>query len=388
MHKGEGLPGAVSSAPEDLVVVPGFVASSCAEGAAAARDRFDVATAVLRPLVALPGVRAGAVVQVHDRDAVTVTASLGYDCGTMDAGSRLPMASGLPVTEAVRRTRPVVRGDGPGWVALPFGGTPSTGALLLSLTSPPPGPDGLGTLLAVARVLGQALERAAEAEQQLGELAALQARLAALEPRSGTSYAARCRPYDGDTCGDVIDAVSTEAGVSWLLVADVAGSGPRAAVTAHGLRAAFRAALALTSSPGEVLRALDRAVDDGPEGFATALVLRREGTRAVAATAGHPPPLLSGPQGVREAGLPAAPPVGCGLLVDDPPTRELHIGEDELLLAWTDGMVDRDVEVDLASVLRRIDPRRPVDDVADEVLRACEQHGRPRDDASLVVVRS
>lgn len=105
-----------------------------------AHGEQDVAAAALPPLLRVPGVRAAAVV-VRERASAVVVGSAGYDCGSMAPGAALPLDAGLPVTEALRRRTVVVQGTGPSWVAVPFSGTRTrTGALLVSLDAPPPGP--------------------------------------------------------------------------------------------------------------------------------------------------------------------------------------------------------------------------------------------------------
>jgi hypothetical protein len=76
---------------------------------AGACSTAEVADAVVPCLVEQDGVRAVAVVE-RDRRHVVVTASAGYDCGTMAAGAQLPLDAGLPVTEAVRTGRTVALG--------------------------------------------------------------------------------------------------------------------------------------------------------------------------------------------------------------------------------------------------------------------------------------
>ena len=111
---------------------------------AGAGSAADVAAAVLAPLVELDGVRAACVV-VRDGEDAVVVGSAGYDCDSMAPGARLPLGAGLPVTEAVRTGRTVVQGTGPSWAAVPSGRV-RRGALLLSLTDPPPGDEPLRRL--------------------------------------------------------------------------------------------------------------------------------------------------------------------------------------------------------------------------------------------------
>jgi hypothetical protein len=149
-----------------------------------------------------------------------VLASAGYDCGSMAAGTGLPLDAALPVTEAVRTGRRVVRGGGPSWVALPLGGgVQAPGALLLSLTGAPPGSDDLERLEQVTRVLGASLRRAAGQDADTALLAAVTERLRTvpvLDAGPGLEVELRSQPATARPGGDVVACVpATSAGPGW-----------------------------------------------------------------------------------------------------------------------------------------------------------------------------
>ena len=129
----------------------------------------QVAAAPLPLLLDLPGVRAAAVV-LREAGRVVVADSSGYDCDAFGAGVALPLDAGLPVTEAVRTGRTVVRGGGPSWVAVPFvRSRAGAGALLLSLDGAPPREQAdLVRLERLVRALGEAFDRAAGQDRSPG----------------------------------------------------------------------------------------------------------------------------------------------------------------------------------------------------------------------------
>lgn len=376
-----------------LVVPPSVLVQGLA-ALAAAGSPLDVAEAALPVLLGLPGVRAGAVVARSNSDVV-VQASAGYDCGAMAPGQRLPLAAGLPVTEAVRTDRTVVRGTGPSWVAAPFRRR-GAGALLLSLDAPPP--VDVGPLEVLARSVGDALERARDTERALAALAVPAAEAAthpdvdpALDP--GLEVAARSLPRDGVAGGDVLLALPDGRAGSWLLAADVCGSGPGAASVARCVATAVRALAPHSTDPAGLLAGLERSLRPvvGPGAFVTALVVHlAPGLRAATvASAGHPPPLLLHSSGAGALDVPAGPPLVLETGRSDPPQQiAVELPPGALLLLHTDGLVDRDGArgtdpLDLLAGSGTADAAQ----VLARVLAAAEDAGAAADDAALMVVR-
>ena len=373
------------------VVVPTSVLLDGLTALAAAGTRLDVAHAALPPLLALPGVRAGAVVARTGAEVV-VQGSAGYECGTMAPGQRLPLDSGLPVTEAVRTDRTVVRGAGPSWVAAPFRRR-GAGALVVSLNAPPP--DDVAPVEVLARAVGAALERTHETERALADLAGLSAGSVArpdvdpaLDP--ALAVAARTLPRDGVAGGDVLLALPDGRTGSWLVVADVCGSGPAAAGLARSVATAVRALAPHCTGPAGLLGELERSLRPavGPGSFVTAVVVHLQGRSARIASAGHPAPLLLDPSGASALEVPAGPPLALETGGDDVPRQvavELPAGA--LLLLHTDGLVDRDGArcTDPLTLL----PGAPADPqtVLEQVLAAAEGAGAASDDAAVMVAR-
>jgi PAS domain S-box-containing protein len=122
----------------------------------------------------------------------------------------------------------------------------------------------------------------------------------------GWSAAALYRPAgaENDVGGDFYDAFRLESG--WMLViGDVTGRGASAAAITAQARYTLRTAAAITSDPLVALTALNRALLSGvePALCSVAAIALRDNTSHVAelVVAGHPPPLLVGPDRVAEA---------------------------------------------------------------------------------------
>lgn len=318
-----------------------------------------VASACLPLLLDERGVRGCALVQRHGRAAVVV-GSAGYDCGSMEAGVPLPLDAGLPVTEAVRTGRLVVRGGGPSWVAVPFGER-RAGALLLSLTSAPPdSPGELARLHRLARAVGDALRRTAEQEEAVVGMSVVAAHLAASCPAAaGHDVAVRLLPYDGRVGGDIVVCEQGRDGATWLVVADVCGAGMAGALTARGVGVAVSALAPHAAGPEDLLAGVERAIRStiGPGSFVTAVAVLLSGERLNVASAGHPVPLVLSAAGVGpvlvEPGEPLALETGTGCVRR---ATSLVLPADAVLLLHTDGLTDRSTPLGTRGVGR---PRRP-----------------------------
>lgn len=360
---------------------------------AAAADPAAVAQAAVQAAVRLTGARAGALGVIERRaDSLVFLADVGYDCALMAAGSRLPLDSGLPVTEAARTGAPVViRVPDGGWVALPVHASGSDGgALLVSLTAGSDVDLDALSLLAAdsARALSRCLDR--------------RAGWSVHATRTGdVEVAARRVPLSGAWAGDVVEVVPAADGDgAWVIIADVRGAGAEAAGGAARLAAAASDATLTTERPGALVLAVDAALaaaDDLGERFATMAVCRLhravvEGVEVTLALAGHPAALLCHDGAVRPVGEPTVP-VNLRLTGSPPAPTEttVFLGPADSLLLYTDGLVDRrdgDASALLGTFLAASAAISNPDEAVDVLLRAVEAAAGPaRDDTALALLR-
>jgi len=255
-------------------------------------------------------------------------------------------------------------------------------------------------------VLGLGAERAAiaveharsyERERGLAEL--LQDHLLPDQlPRiPGLEMAARYRPSErlAQVGGDWYDAIPLPDGRLGLVIGDVVGHGVPAAALMAELRAALRAyAIAETSSPARVVSLLNGLFASTHRKMVATLlymIVDAEGTRVRFASAGHPPPLLAGPDGEQRF---LAHHAGTPLGVSAHAAYEDFDGELEAggtLLLYTDGLVERRGEpIDrglerLASSLASAPAA--LDRMCAHVLRRADDGSGLEDDTALVAVR-
>ena len=214
--------------------------------------------------------------------------------------------------------------------------------------------DLLDVLAHAGRQIGQFLGRL-RAESEVRQLAdTLQRSLlpSHLPAIRGVELAARYRPGGGAGLvgGDTYDVMPLPDGRWLVLIADVCGTGAEAAavtaLTRHTARAAASPAAETTAGPAEVLRAVNaallRAQTDGPLRFVTACCLVLSpgpgGVCATVGVAGHPLPVLVGPDGPREIGAPGRP---LGIAPDlDVPVVEVGLLPGSTLVLYTDGVTE------------------------------------------------
>ncbi|MEU6570531.1 SpoIIE family protein phosphatase [Streptomyces parvulus] len=143
--------------------------------------------------------------------------------------------------------------------------------------------------------------------------------------------------------GDWYDVVASGDGMA-LVIGDVQGHGVQAAATMGQLRSAVRAFALGDRPPDEVMSGVNHLLADLDPGlFASCCYIRLDPAtgRALAARAGHPPPLLRHPDGRTEAlDLPGGVVLGV-----DPgapyPLTEFRVEPGAVLALYTDGLVER-----------------------------------------------
>lgn len=159
-------------------------------------------------------------------------------------------------------------------------------------------------LLLLCGALGQALQRAHAADQQREVAVALQRAIlgpADLPDGFAVRYEPATRPLE--VGGDWYDAVNLPDGRIGIVVGDCVGRGLPAAAVMGQLRSACRALLLEASSPAQVLTALDRFARMLPGAACTTMfcgILDPETGKLTYSSAGHPPAILTHPDGRTE----------------------------------------------------------------------------------------
>ena len=336
------------------------------------------------------GARRGLIVlRRSDTTRPSIVAATGLD----GSPSEIPEGAVTPIADCVRNGRPALSENG--WLALPL----ATGAVAVEL------PDDRRLekidqewLLTVVSQSAQALDRAGRYETERGIAETLQRSILPerLPDVHGVEFAARYLPgTDGvDVGGDWYDTILLEDGRIGLVIGDVVGKGVLAASLMAQLRNALRAFASEHTDPSMVVSRLRKLVDGAHEiPFATLAYLVVDTDRRLVqyVVAGHPPPLVRGPDGVTsflEGGR--ALPIG----VDG--SVPFEMGEAELaagsaIVLYTDGLVERrDRPLDegmrlLADTARRVDgdPEELVDAL---VVAMVVADVRP-DDVAIVALR-
>ena len=135
--------------------------------------------------------------------------------------------------------------------------------------------------------------------------------------------------------GDFFQIIPLAGSSTVIVLGDVSGKGLKAAMTVSLLVGAIRMAVETSSSPAELLAALNRRLSGRMQGgFATCIALRLDPDGGcILATAGHPAPFLN----QREIELPGALPLG---LTPDASYEEttLRLREGDHFALYTDGL--------------------------------------------------
>jgi serine phosphatase RsbU (regulator of sigma subunit) len=249
-------------------------------------------------------------------------------------------------------------------------------------------------LEARAALMRQTMELAEEHRvKESLQRAVLPARLPSV---AGVELAARYLPADVPSMvgGDWYDAFCLPDGSLALATGDVVGHDLDAAATMGQLRNALRAYAFSEAAPAAALtrlNALTTGLADG--GLATCLFGRLEPSRRTLewASAGHLPPLVISPSGVRLLANPAGMMLGASAgtrFVD----ALVSLSHDDLVVLYTDGLIerrDRDLDTGFAALVdaARDLVRQPAGTVCDALLdRLLPAHGH-EDDVCLLALR-
>ncbi|WP_436773262.1 SpoIIE family protein phosphatase [Yinghuangia sp. YIM S09857] len=184
------------------------------------------------------------------------------------------------------------------------------------------------------------------------------------DPRPDIDIATRYLPAGSELMvgGDWFDVVALPGGRTLKVMGDVMGHGLKAAVAMSHYRMLVRAVAAAGLAPHEMLQRLDDMVAAaGFDRVATCLleVVDPGARTAQIASAGHLPPALVEPGGIRLLDVPVGPPLGTGAGGYTSTTVPRVPGP--VMLLYTDGLVERRGE-DIDASLRRLTELPPVPD--------------------------
>jgi serine phosphatase RsbU (regulator of sigma subunit) len=144
--------------------------------------------------------------------------------------------------------------------------------------------------------------------------------------------------------GDFYDVVQAADGWVHAVVGDVCGHGPDEAALGVSMRVAWRTMVVAARPSAEVLTVLDQvfAHERHRAALFTTLCMfsiAPSRTSGRLYLAGHPPPLIITPDGVRQLAAPLRTPLGVG---DGTkwPSSEVELGEQWSVLLYTDGLIE------------------------------------------------
>ncbi len=251
--------------------------------------------------------------------------------------------------------------------------------------------------LAAARA-APAIERAglvAELERE-HEVAVLLQR--SLLPRqlpdiAGISVAARYLAARHEVGGDWYDVIELPRGLLGVAIGDVVGHGIEAAALMGQMRTALRAYAQEGHGAGRTLELVDRYVQStGTGAMATAAyaIFDPDTGSVRVATAGHVPPVVVGLGGARLIEIPPCAPLGA-YPYGNCHEHELALAPDEMLVLYTDGLVERRGEPITDGLDGLLDVLRDVDSAEDACLAAIaslDPADGPRDDVAIVALHN
>ncbi len=159
----------------------------------------------------------------------------------------------------------------------------------------------------------------------------------------GVGVAARYLPARDGVGGDWYDVIELPHGLVGIAIGDVVGHGIRAAALMGQIRFALHAYALEGHSPGRTLELVDRYVQtmrEHPMATAAYAVFDTETGSLRLATAGHVPPIIVGPMRVMVLEVEPAAPLGT-FPYGSCPEHELTLASGEMILMYTDGLVER-----------------------------------------------
>jgi anti-sigma regulatory factor (Ser/Thr protein kinase)/putative methionine-R-sulfoxide reductase with GAF domain len=209
-------------------------------------------------------------------------------------------------------------------------------------------PQDLAVLQLAAARAAPAIERARlfaalEHEHQLAMLLQRSLLPGRLPESVGVSVASRYLPSRDEVGGDWYDVIELPRGLVGLAIGDVVGHGVRSAALMGQLRTALRSYALEGHGPARTLELVDRLVQSiGEYAMATAsyAIFDPETASVRLASAGHLPPVVIAGSASRVIELTPGAPLG-GFPYGRCPESELSLTPGEILLLYTDGLVER-----------------------------------------------
>jgi len=329
-----------------------------------------------------------------------------------------PLDAPLVFTEAARTGQVVLLGDHAAFVDRYPDSAPSTSSLGFGARAALPIRDSEGnvtgsvvhawagprvfhevlvsTLFTIADMAGLALERTALSEAEHRLVMALQISLLVPLPAADHLEIAACylpAARQVGMGGDWYEGFPLDEHRYALIVGDVAGHGITAVGEMAQLRAVIGALVRLGTPLDQVFpqtTALLRSAAHNPTATALLVVVDTEAGVVSYTAAGHPPPLVRRPSGPSEVLVEGRQPL-LGIQVDGATVGEFPFPPGSMLVAYTDGLIERRGEAIDRSVERL---RALLDDaselgaqsLADELLDASLGGREPDDDVALVVI--
>ncbi|MFF2136194.1 PP2C family protein-serine/threonine phosphatase [Streptomyces sp. NPDC058193] len=240
--------------------------------------------------------------------------------------------------------------------------------------------------------------RRAHARDREVALALQEALLPAPSPVGHHRAAVRYRPAVGtlNVCGDWYDLVDLPGDRIAVAVGDVVGHGLKAACVMGQLRSALSAAARVADGPARALEALGlyaRHVDGAESTTAVKTFIDWESHTVVYSSAGHPPPVLLGPDGtVTFLDRATDPPLGARPDHVPRPEATVPFAEGAILVLYTDGLIERrdeDIDVGLARLAEALvlHGRSGPEALADALLADLLPSTGNTDDTALVIIR-
>jgi anti-sigma regulatory factor (Ser/Thr protein kinase)/putative methionine-R-sulfoxide reductase with GAF domain len=208
----------------------------------------------------------------------------------------------------------------------------------------------------------------------------------------GISVAARYLPARNEVGGDWYDVIELPRGRVGVAIGDVVGHGIAAAAMMGQLRAALHAYAAEGHEPGDALELVDRYAHTlGDRAMATVAyaVLDPESGMLSFASAGHLPPIVIGVGEPRVLDAPAGAPLAAAPY-GRYPECEVELAPGEMVMLYTDGLVERRGEPLVTSIDKLVTLVRDAPSAEDVCLRAVDgmvPPEGPADDVAVVTLR-